>query len=342
MTEHSKDLGELKEADLRSVWPDEAQDFTPWLAEEKGLALLGKTLGMDLELESSEMGVGSFSADIVCFNKNDEPSVLIENQLDETNHKHLGQLLTYAAGLETLTVIWIAQKFTEDHRASLDWLNKITGEKFQFFGLEIELWEIEGSKPAPKFNIIAKPNEWSRDVKKEAKDKILRETQKRQQEFWQSLKDHGIKEGGSAEKRFKTKTPPSENYWSISAGTTETNLVVRINSKTKKITIRLECSGETGTDIYERLEEDRAKIESELGFSPEWLPLDGLKTSAISISTDGDFKDQSKWQEFHKWIIENLEEMDKVFREKLINIKKSLPKIEDEEGNTISTISSDS
>jgi len=200
MTENQKNLGKLERVELRDVWSDEAQDFTPWLAGEDGLDLLGKTLGMKLENAATEVDVGErYRADIVCTNTKDGSLVLIENQLEKTDHKHLGQLLTYAAGYEiaaaekavSIIGIWIAQKFTEDHRASLDWLNKITGEKFQFFGLEIELWEIEGSKPAPKFNIIAKPNEWSRGVAKEAKDRILREIQIRQQEFWQSFKDYG-------------------------------------------------------------------------------------------------------------------------------------------------------
>jgi len=95
--------------------------------------------------------------------------VLIENQLERTDHTHLGQLLTYASGLEAVTIVWIAERFTEEHRSTLDWLNKITDESFRFFGLEVELWRIGNSPAAPKFNLVSKPNEWSHSVAQAAR-----------------------------------------------------------------------------------------------------------------------------------------------------------------------------
>ena len=123
----------LQRVDLREVWKGEASNFTPWLAEKGNLDLLGDTLGMELELEAQEKGVGSFSADIVCKNTVDESWVVIENQIEKTDHTHLGQILTYAAGLNAVTVVWIAQRFTDEHRAALDWLNEISSESAQFF-----------------------------------------------------------------------------------------------------------------------------------------------------------------------------------------------------------------
>lgn len=159
-------LDKLIKLNLRDIWKDEAQDFTPWLASEDNLNLLGETLRMELELKAREQNVGPFSADILCTNKDDGSLVLIENQLDKTDHKHLGQLMTYAAGLDTVSIIWISKEFTDEHRAALDWLNEITNIEFRFFGLEIELWKIGDSSPAPKFNIVCKPNDWSRSIKK--------------------------------------------------------------------------------------------------------------------------------------------------------------------------------
>ena len=124
---------------------------------------------MVLEWEATEQPVGPFSADILCTNTDDDTQILIENQLEKTDHRHLGQLLTYAAGLDTKTIVWIAQAFTEEHQAAIDWLNEITEAGISFFGLEIELWRIGESLIAPKFNIISKPNEWSREVSKGAK-----------------------------------------------------------------------------------------------------------------------------------------------------------------------------
>ena len=125
----------------------------PWLAREENLALLGETLGLELELEAVEQGVGPFRADIVCRDTVSNSRVLVENQLQGTDHRHLGQIFTYAAGLDAVTVVWIAARFTDEHRAALDWLNEITDQRVNFFGLEIELWRIGGSPLAPKFNV---------------------------------------------------------------------------------------------------------------------------------------------------------------------------------------------
>ena len=151
-------FGRLQPVELRVAWPNEAQDFTPWLAQEENLALLGEVLGMELEFEGKEINVGSFHADILCKNE-DDAWVLIENQLSETNHDHLGKILTYSAGLNAQTVIWIAKKFREEHRAALDRQNEITDERFQYFGIEIKVWKIEDSVPAPEFDIVSKPIE---------------------------------------------------------------------------------------------------------------------------------------------------------------------------------------
>ena len=112
-------LGRLKKVDLREVWKTEAQHFTPWLANEENLALLGDTIGLDLECEAVEKNVGPFRADILCKDTANDSWVLIENQVERTDHTHLGQLLTYAAGLKTVTIVWIAQRFTDEHRAAL-------------------------------------------------------------------------------------------------------------------------------------------------------------------------------------------------------------------------------
>ena len=135
-------LGRLEQVELRSIWANEAGDFTPWLAQEDNLRLLGDTIGIELELEERERAVGPFSADILCKDTVGGAWVVIENQLERTDHTHLGQLITYAAGLKAATIVWIASRLTEEHRAALDWLNEITDGKFQFFGLEIEVWKI--------------------------------------------------------------------------------------------------------------------------------------------------------------------------------------------------------
>ncbi len=179
-------FGQLVQVKLRDGWLNEASDFTPWLAAEENIHLLGQAIGMELQVEAQEQQVGPFRADILCKN-NEDHWVLIENQLERTDHTHLGQLLTYAAGLQAVTIVWIAQCFTEEHRAALDWLNEITDERFNFFGLEIELWRIGESPIAPKFNVVCKPNDWSKMVTAGATrvaNEALTEKKRLQLEFW--------------------------------------------------------------------------------------------------------------------------------------------------------------
>lgn len=164
----SAGLGRLVRVQPREVWANEAAHFTPWLAEPENVALLGETLGMDLEVEAVERAVGPFRADILCKDAGTDHLVLIENQLEASDHRHLGQILTYASGLDAFTIVWIATTIRDEHRATLDWLNEITASEVRFFALEVELWRIGASPPAPKFNVVCRPNDWTRSVKRGA------------------------------------------------------------------------------------------------------------------------------------------------------------------------------
>ncbi len=157
-------LSKLERVNVRQAWVHEAHGFTPWLAQEENLQLLARTLQLSLTLEAQEQHIGTFKADILAKDTCTGQWVLIENQLERTDHSHLGQLITYASGIKACTIIWIAESFTNEHRAALDWLNENTGETLRFFGVEIEVWRIGSSPFAPKFNIIAKPNDWARTV----------------------------------------------------------------------------------------------------------------------------------------------------------------------------------
>src|SRR5438093_1744103 len=204
----TKDLGRLQKVDLREAWTSESSDFTPWLAQEGNLKLLGETIGIELELASQEKEVGSFRADILCKDTATNNWVLIENQLERTDHLHLGQLLTYAAGLNAVTIVWIAERFTEEHRAALDWLNERTDKKINVFGLEIEPWRIGDSPVAPKFNIISQPNDWSRTVQQAAASGEVSEHKQLQQRFWTAFSDFMEAQGS-----FIRCTKPLPQHW---------------------------------------------------------------------------------------------------------------------------------
>src|ERR1051325_969130 len=202
-------LGRLQKVDLREAWASESSHFTPWLAQEENLKLLGETIGIELELESQEKEVGPFRADILCKDTSNDNWVLIENQLERTDHTHLGQLLTYAAGLNAVTIVWIAERFTEEHRATLDWLNERTDEKINLFGLEVELWRIGDSPIAPKFSIISQPNNWSRTVQQAAAGNGEVSAHKQLQlKFWTAFRQYM-----EAKKSFVRCQKPLPQHW---------------------------------------------------------------------------------------------------------------------------------
>ena len=156
-------IGSIQRIDLRSVWQDEA-GFSNWLAEN--LSRLGAELGMELEKSEREKPVGAFSADIICLDRISNLDVVIENQLTRTDHDHLGKMITYASGLKSSIVIWVAHGFREEHRSAIDWLNEISGLDTRFFGVDLDVFQIGDSACAPHFDIIAKPNDWERQIKR--------------------------------------------------------------------------------------------------------------------------------------------------------------------------------
>jgi hypothetical protein len=209
------DLGRLAPVDLREIWISEAAGFTPWLAREENIALLGDAIGIDLEVEAQEKDVGPFRADILCKDTARDTWVLVENQLERTDHVHLGQLLTYAAGLNTVSIVWIAKKFTEEHRAALDWLNEVTDERIRFFGLEVELWRIGSSPIAPKFNVVCKPNDWSKEISggaATAAREDLTDAKKLQLEYWQAFRNFLQSQGS-----FLKPQKPLPHHWLVIA-----------------------------------------------------------------------------------------------------------------------------
>ncbi len=166
---------------------------------------------MELEVEAQEKKVGPFRADLLCKEIRDHTWVLIENQIERTDHRHLGQLLTYAAGLQAVTVVWTTAQFTDEHRAALDWLNRITGDEFRFFALEVELWCIGDSLAAPKFNVVSQPNRWSKsvaDASRTLATEVKSERQRLYGKFWATLMHSTVYQ----ETASRTGLPPVREY----------------------------------------------------------------------------------------------------------------------------------
>src|SRR5258708_2074728 len=180
-------LGKLQRVDPRAVWKQEAHDFTPWFAEN--IEMLGEVLGLELEVVHREADVGDFSLDILARDLGRDRLVVIENQLEPTDHSHLGQLITYAAGLEASVVIWVSREFREEHRQALDWLNRGDGATTEYFGVVIELLQVDESKPAVNFRLVASPNNWSRESKRSPGIDEVSGKRSSYQEFFQLLID---------------------------------------------------------------------------------------------------------------------------------------------------------
>lgn len=307
-------LGRLNRVDLRDIWTSEDSDFTPWLAREGNLTILGETLGIELELEAQEKAVGPFRADILCKDTASGSWVLVENQLERTDHTHLGQLLTYASGLEAVTIVWIAARFTEEHRSTLDWLNRITDESFRFFALEIELWRIGDSPAAPKFNIVSKPNDWSRSVAQAARridDSELTETKLMQRDYWTALLSALDREKGPVSGSRKAQ---AQSWMAFPIGRTGFNLGAAMTTPNREIRAELYIAGDKAKTYFGRLLEEKDAAEQELGYPLEWEELPARRDSRMSVRLgEVDPRNQGDWPRQHDWLTTKLNDMHRVF-----------------------------
>jgi hypothetical protein len=301
-------LGRMERVPLREVWEKEAIHFTPWLAREENLSLLGEAIGIELELEAQEKEVGPFRADILCKNQVTGEWVLIENQLERSDHTHLGQLLTYAAGLNTVTIVWVAAKFTEEHRAALDWLNEVTDERINFFGLEIELWRIGDSAIAPKFNLASKPNGWTKSIASATHRGDLTETRALQLDYWTAFKAYLDKSGTI----LKGANPAPQHYMSFATGKSGVLLTAYANMRDNRISVALIVLGKY-RGWFEFLESRKVEIEKELG-QLDWHNEPDRREPQIFLRWNGvDPSERKEWPKQHKWLLEKLEAFHKVF-----------------------------
>ena len=305
----TQSLGRLKRVELREIWSSESADFTPWLALPENLKILEETLGMELEVDAEEKAVGPFRADILCKDLGTNTWVVIENQLERTDHTHLGQLLTYAAGLQAVNIIWIAARFTDEHRAALDWLNEITDERSCFRGLEVELWRIGDSTAAPKFNVVCKPNDWSRSVKRALDDGGLSKLQMTQKKYWDAFHHVlNIAKGGVSGSR----KPRPENWMSYSVGRSGFSVVVSRNKQKRRIRASLYLSEKNAKAFFALLRQDRDSLEQELDQRLVWREM--RKECEIASYLDHvDPDDESDWPRQHEWLTKQINEMHRVF-----------------------------
>jgi len=315
------DLGKLERVKpLTDVWPSEPRDFTPWLSQEPNLALIGEALGFGtdwLELVETEANVGAFRADIVCRDTGyDDQFVLIENQYGSSDHDHLGKLLTYAAGRKAKTVIWIAEMIRDEHRAAIDLLNEATDDSYQFFALEIELWRIGDSPVAPRFNIVAKPNEWSRTVSKSARNSSNSNLTKLEQthiDYWTAFK---IRLTDTSQLRCNKPRP--RQWMDIRIGRTGFRLRSYVNTQHSWIQASLEFFGDNGTNYFHLMQMQQEEIKQISKYPLTWEELPTKKTARVGFKTAEVVPTNSDdWTDQHIWLIERLNHLHDLFHDRV-------------------------
>ncbi|MGB7001621.1 MAG: DUF4268 domain-containing protein [Halobacteriota archaeon] len=321
------DLGNLKKVNIRKKWPDEASDFTPWLAREENIEKLSLALGLELQVENIEVSVGPYSADILAKDVGSDRYVIIENQLGKTNHDHLGKLITYGSVLDASANVWITSEFTEEHKKALDWLNDHTSDEISFYGVILELWQIDDSKPAVRFNVISKPADIIRQTAITKASENLSETKKLQLEFWTKFR----------EKLSKRKEIPSvqsarPQYWfDVSLGRSGIHLSNTANTFDNKIGVRVYIGNKVANVALPQLLQMREEIEAEIGEKLEWDPNPENLDKTIGLKRDADLTKRENWEEYLDWLTDMTIKFRKTFskRVKSLDLTK---KVDEEHG----------
>lgn len=304
-------LGQLQQINLREAWKNEASEFTPWLAEAENLNYLADALGLqELELVQTEYPVGDFKLDILC--SDDDGAVIIENQLEKTDHTHLGQIITYAAGIGAKKIIWIAERFRSEHIAALEFLNQNTTETLNFFAVEIILWKIGDSAPAPSFNVVAKPNDWSKFSRASAKAASeMTPTKQWQLRFWTEWVDyldiHKIS--------VNSRTPRPQHWMDMPLGRSGFNITATVNSGENRLGVEIYIHHQDSKSYFAQLEEQKNALETALGFALDWQELPNRQACRIVVyKNDASLDDENTWGNCFAWLASTTLQMDKVFR----------------------------
>jgi hypothetical protein len=291
--------------DLRTIWKYEEKEFTPWLAEN--ITLLGEAIGADLEVLSIEHDVGAFSLDILAQDTSNGGIVAIENQLEITDHNHLGQIITYASGVDARKIIWITKEIREEHQKAIDWLNQITSDDFEFYGVEIQLIKIDDSKPAPFFNVKAFPNDWSKEQKNILKSPgKITERREEYHNFFTALLEKVHKEIPGLTQSKKANYDPWKKF-----PTGVNGVIYSVAFKPdNKISCELfldSSEKEVNKNRFDKLKEHKSDIEAILG-ELSWERLDDKKGCRIAV-----YEPITDVDNTVKWVIQKLKEFKSCF-----------------------------
>lgn len=302
-------LGKIIELDIRSVWAHEQYDFSKWLAEEENIRALGETLNLSLTDVNTEQFVGNYRCDIICKDELTGKSVLIENQLEQTNHDHLGKIITYASGLDASVVVWIVANARDEHASAVEWLNKHTDEEVSFFLIEVHAYKIGDSDPAPTFKIIEQPNDFVKTVKALAEKGELNESQKERLNFWTQFNDV-IDERSRPFNKHKAST---DHWYTVAVGSSRCYISIDLVNKEHKIRIGLWINDDK--KLFDYFYENKAAIEEAAGAELDWDRLNNRKAAVICTTIPGlNFKKQENYHELMEKTIDTVIAMRAAFK----------------------------
>ena len=299
-------LGKLKLVDIRSVWKNEEYDFSKWMAKQENLQLLCDELGIQLNIKETEASVGRYSVDLLAIEDGTDNVAIIENQLEYTDHDHLGKLLTYAAGLDATYILWIASEIRDEHLNAIEWINENTNDNKNFFLIKIELWQIDNSNPSPKFTVVAKPNDFTKNIKISNSGTITH-TKAKQLDFWILLREYIHKN----KIEFKTQKPGPQHWINFSIGTSDAHCAFTINSQTN--TLFCELYIDENKELFSWLHERKDEIENEIGQKLDWRELPNKKASRILFGREGSLINKDNYENYFIWFIEIGIKFKKVF-----------------------------
>ncbi|MFJ5956721.1 DUF4268 domain-containing protein [Paenarthrobacter sp. NPDC092416] len=301
-------LGKLEQVPLREVWKHEASDFTQWLALPENVDQLAEVVlgGGSLTVIDTEVNVGSYKADILAMDS-EERIVVIENQLGQTDHDHLGKILTYGAGKQAEVLVWIVKDAREEHENAINWLNEHTDESIHLFLIQIEAWKIGDSAPAPRFNIIAKPNDWLKAVKQSTAAGSVSDLKLQQQAFFAEVRELGQKVSTHVRSWAK---PTPQHWYDIRVGSGKGQISITLNSQKSYVGVEFYANNK---DTYFSLERRGPEIEAAVGVTLDWQELPNKQASRIQVTKPGDFRNGGVRQELLEWAVQTVDTFALVF-----------------------------
>ena len=312
LKEKKMKISRLQEVDIRKLWAHEQYDFSAWLAKEENIELLNEKIGLTLVDINTEAYVGSYRCDIVAVDETTGIRVIIENQLENSNHDHLGKIITYASGLDAKVIVWIVKEARDEHRSAIEWLNNNTVQDINFFLIELHAYQIGNSDYAPMFQIVEQPNDFIKEQKGKKSTDTMNKSQSERLEFWTQFNDHVINRG----KPFPIRKAGTAHWYDVSIGTSEAKISIALVNKDSFISVELYIYDNKA--LFDKLYEEHDYIQKELGFDLNWYRLENSKASRIQSKIDGlNFDDHSNYDHLIEEAIDKVLKMREVFKNRL-------------------------